>query len=73
MLTTRMDGYDKRLDDLAKKVSGEKKDGETGAEGEKPKSTSTRCEQCVTASKKWCPHCTKCGEGGHKRNNCPKN
>ena len=73
VLTTRMDGYDKRLDDLAKKVSGEQKEGATNANGDKSKSTPTRCENCVTAAKKWCHHCTKCGESGHKRNNCPKN
>lgn len=73
VLTTRMDGYDKRLDDLAKMVSGEKKDGETDAADNSSKSTATRCENCVKASKRWCHHCTKCGEGGHKRNSCTKN
>ena len=73
VLTTRMDGYDKRLEDLAKKVNGEKKDGETDPVDNSSKATATRCENCVKASKKWCPHCTKCGEGGHKRNTCTKN
>ena len=76
VLQNRMDGYDRKLDDLTKKMEtvgkDDKKDGGDGPDKRKSR-FDFRCEECQTANKRFCPHCNKCGEGNHKRKDCPKN
>ena len=76
VLQKRMDGYDRKLDDLTKKVqaggSDDKKGGGDGADKRKSR-FDFRCEECQAAHKRYCPHCNKCGESDHKRKDCPEN
>ena len=71
----RMDGYDKKLEDLTRKVEAgkgdDKKDDTDGADKKKTR-FDFRCEECQKANKRYCPHCNKCGEASHKRKDCTK-
>ena len=75
VLQKRMDGYDRKLDDLTKKVqAGGNNDKKVGDGTDKRKSRfDFRCEECQAANKRYCPHCNKCGESDHKRKDCTKN
>ena len=73
----RMDGYDRKLEDLTKKVEAgtkneDKKDGDD-KKGKKHLRFEVRCEECVREKKKFCSHCNKCGGSGHQRKDCTEN
>lgn len=53
----------KQVADLSKKETGKKTNWRVGF---------IKCEACE-AAKKFCNHCSVCGEGGHKRKDCTKN
>ena len=76
VMQERMDGYDKKLEDLTRKVEAgkgdDKKDDTDGADKKKTR-FDFRCEECQKANKRYCPHCNKCGEASHKRKDCTKN
>ena len=75
VMQERMDGYDKKLEDLSRKVDagkdGDKKNGSDGTD--KRKRFDFKCEECQAANRRYCPHCNKCGESDHKRKDCTKN
>ena len=79
VIQKRMDGYDVKLEELTRKVDArQSRDGKDGADGGDKKNYQKtrfdfRCEECLKANKRFCSHCNKCGDGGHKRKDCPKN
>ena len=76
VIKKRMDGYDQKLSELTRKVEAGGKEDKTGAGDGSDKNNNKRpsfkCEACHKENKRWCSHCHKCGESGHKRNDCPK-
>ena len=76
VIKKRMDGYDQKLSELTRKVEAGGNEDKTGAGDGSDKNNSKRpsfkCEACHKDNKRWCSHCHKCGESGHKRNECPK-
>ena len=68
ILGGRMDGYDKRLDAMEKRMSA----GGLNSSNPYKNKRYIKCEACEKDGK-WCTHCSKCGEGDHKRKDCQKN
>ena len=66
-LTKRMDSYDQKLENIEKAV----KSG-AGGGGNRGRGTFAKCENCER-ERKFCTHCNKCGNEGHKRKECPEN
>ena len=72
VLGGRMDVHDKRLTAIEKKLgAANAANGDADTNPHKNKRF-VKCEACER-EKKWCNHCNKCGESGHKRKDCPKN
>jgi hypothetical protein len=69
VLGNRMDGYDKRLEAMEQKIGVGNGNDDDKVNKYKNKKF-VKCETCET-EKKWCTHCNNCGEGGHKRRDCP--
>lgn len=65
VLGDRIDGYDKRLDAMERKMNG----ADAGKYKYKNKNF-IKCDNCEK-EKKYCTHCHNCGEGGHKARECP--
>ena len=70
VLGSRMDSYDKRLDAIEKKVNLSPADDAEDKNNKYKNKKFIKCDNCER-EKKWCTHCNNCGEGGHKRKDCP--
>ena len=65
-LSKRMDTYEKKLEAIEKAAWSGKGGGNRG------KGKFAKCAACDRDGK-FCTHCNKCGEEGHKRKDCPGN
>ena len=67
VLGSRMDGYDKRLAAIEKNIADRNVAEYVDEKQSKFKNKKfIKCDSCER-EKKWCTHCSRCGDGDHKR------